>query len=223
MLSLAEHTFHCYQLINTYILSYLIQAPTQHKPRWEKRVLQLEQAMVFDCLGGAWWHLLERLQQNIPSSVWSVLQSIGDRKQRDVTRKEFTICLLCLCCLSNCFCKAFLVCRGAWIYVFQVKICHARLAAIVPNQTANFYKQLLAGLKPDASARALKALSWAEHRDDDEVALGDEPDVENPFLEDAVSGSVRKRGRRAVRALADVQKESGKVLSKRMVSKLYTD
>ena len=101
-----------------------------------------------------------------------------------------------------------------------MKLCHPRLAALLPNQTANFYKTLLAGLKPDASARALKALSWVEHKDDDAVDLGDAPDVENPFLEDTVSHSVYKRERRAVRALADAHNQSGTALFNRMVSNL---
>ena len=100
---------------------------------------------------------------------------------------------------------------------------NSRLAKIVPKQSANFYKTLLAGLDPNASARALKALSWVEHKDDDAVELGDALDAENPFLEDVFSHSVRRRERRAVRALADLPSQSGKVLLKHMVSSLYAD
>ena len=92
----------CCHLLKTLLTATIftnnyLHTPTWHKlkPRWEKRVLQLEQAVVFDCLGGAWWHLLERLPQNISSSVWILLQSIGNWNHRDVTHREFTVCCVC--------------------------------------------------------------------------------------------------------------------------------
>lgn len=69
----------------------------------------------------------------------------------------------------------------------------ARLATILPNKSAQFYKMLLSGIAPDAAARSLKSLTWVQNLDDDPVFLGDDRAVDDFLEEDDATANVPQR------------------------------